>query len=137
MLRQLTLFGLVLFLAACQKKTPFSNKNEDTCKFKNQECDSALFTLINRTEETIYYGIGTNMWEDSLLPGQQRSVKYGHVKVTYDNNCTPERESWGTHQLSSSWGEWAYHIDHCDKKSAFEYTDTSKSVIYLYDVTEY
>jgi hypothetical protein len=76
-----------------------------------------VFTLLNRIHDTVFYGIGTNMLEDTLLPGQQRVVKYGRVKVTYDKECVKNRESWSTHQLNSNFGAWAYHIDHCNKKN--------------------
>ncbi|WP_317898126.1 hypothetical protein [Aurantibacillus circumpalustris] len=135
-LTQITLFVLIFLLFACHKKNGSPLRNNEPCPFKSQECDKAIFTLYNRTQEIIYFGIGTNMWEDSLLPGQYHREIYGHVKVTYDKNCELEKESWATHYLSSNWGDWAYNIDHCNKKSAFEYEDSSKTRILLYDVTE-
>jgi hypothetical protein len=129
MLRHISLLGLIIFVVACEKL------NKKSCPYKNQDCSNALFTLINRTQDTIFYGIGSNMWEDTLFPGQQRSLQYGRVKVTYDNSCKENKVSWSTHQLSSNFGSWGFNIDNCNKKSAFEY-DANRG-IKLYDVTEY
>ncbi len=120
---------LIVFSFTCKKK------NTNSCPNKNQVCERSLFTLFNRTNDTIFYGIGTNIWEDTLLPGQQRSSNYGPVKVTYNDNCEMKRETMSSHMLSSNWGSWGFTIDHCDKKAAFEYDGINN--INLYDVTEY
>lgn len=122
---------ILLAFISCRKEKSVA------CNRKNQICDSALFTLFNYTQDTIFYGIGTNMQEDTLLPGKQRHLKYGRVKITYDKKCEENKESYSTHQLSSNWGTWAYHIDHCDRKAAFKYDDESKTHISLYNITEY
>jgi hypothetical protein len=140
MVRLITLMSFGLFLIACRKKEPPSpppTPAATPCPYKNQICDTSLYTLMNKTQDTIFYGIGTNMWEDTLLPGRQTTRKYGKVKVTYTQSCERVRESWATHQLSSNWGEWAFNIDHCDSKGSFDYADTTKSRIVLYDDTEY
>ena len=137
LLNRLVTLGIIFLSLACKKENSSVSENKEPCKYKNQLCDSALFTLSNRTQDTIFYGVGTNMWEDTLLPGQQRILKYGKVNVTYDTNCEKSRKTWSTHQLSSNWGDWAFNIDHCEKRSAFEYTDVSKSAIKLYDITGY
>lgn len=131
MLKQLSFFGLIFFSLSCQKA------NNKVCPYKNQECDSARFTLINRINDTIFYGIGSNMWEDTLLPGQQRRYVYGKVKITYDKNCEEKKTSWSTHQLSSNYGPWAYNIDHCDKKTAFEYDSARNYAVKLFDVSDF
>ena len=129
MIRKITFLALILFFLACKKK------NRNSCPNKDQECDNSLFTLINRTNDTVFYSIGTNIWEDTLLPGQQQSSNYGKVKVTYNEDCEMKRETMSSHMVSSNWGSWGYTIDHCDKRAAFEYD--APGVINLYDVTEY
>jgi hypothetical protein len=130
MFKYIILSVCTFLLLGCKKK------NDATCAFKNQECDVSQFTLINRTQDTVFYGIGTNIWLDTLLPGQQQILKYGKVKVTYDKDCVKNRESWSTHTLSSNFGSWAYNIDHCSKRSAFEY-DPSGLTVSVVDATEY
>ena len=114
---------------ACRKK-------KEPCPYSDQVCDSSQVTLINRTDDTLFYGIGTSWFEDTLLPGNSRILKYGKVNVTYDEDCNQNKESWSTHTMHTNWGEWAFAIDHCNKMTAFEYTDESKGRIELYDVSE-
>lgn len=128
MLKHLLLLSILLFTMACKKPT------KKDCPYKDQVCDTANFTLINRTQDTVFYGIGSNMLEDTLLPAQQRVIQYAEVNVRFDENCNEIKQSWSTHQLSSNFGSWAFNIDHCDKKSAFEYD--SNQFVKLYDVTE-
>lgn len=130
MLKQLIALLLIATFISCLKQ------KKENCTKKNQECSNARFTLMNQTQDTIYYGININFHDDSLLPGQIKEFIFGQVKITYDKKCNEKKESWSTQQLSSNWGEWAFHIDHCNKKSAFRYTDNSNAQIKLYDVTE-
>lgn len=127
-MRKVTTITLLLLALACKKK------NENTCSSKNQECEQSLFTIFNRTNDSIFYGIGTNYYEDTLLPGEQRSFTYGKVKVTYNKDCERKSESWSNQMIYSSEGSWGYMIDDCDERAAFEYD--SDSLIMLYDVTE-
>ena len=124
----LTLLSLLLFIT-CKKVS------KDTCNKTDQVCSVSYFTLSNQTQDAIYYGIGTNMQEDTLMPGAERTYTYGNVRVTYDRKCNENKESWSTHQLTSNRGDWAFNIDRCQKKSAFRYTDNSANQIKLYDVS--
>lgn len=127
MKRVLVCLLLFLLAAACKKKT------ENTCSGKNQECEQSLFTIYNRTNDSIFYGIGTSSFEDTLLPGEQKSFRYGKVKVIYNEDCIRTPVTWSNHTIYSSEGSWGYMIDDCDEKAAFEYD--SDSLINLYDVT--
>lgn len=123
------LLGIIIFGFSCNKIS------RDRCTKRDQICNTSYFTLINQTQDTIFYGTGTNMKEDTLLPGAERTFTYGEVRVTFDRRCNEKKESWSTHQLTSNWGEWAFHIDRCQKKSAFRYSDNSGNQIKLYDVS--
>lgn len=92
--------------------------------------------FICQTKQMIRFGLQTNILEDTLLPGETRIFKYGRVKVTIDaKTCERKRASWSTGQMTSSSGEWARNLDHCQKKSNFEYS--SNNAIQLVDVTDY
>ena len=131
------LFILILFaFSACKKSVKEALGEDAPCEFEAQDCDSCLFYLANKTNDTVWFGIQTNILEDTLLPGETRVFKYGRVKVTIDaKTCERKRASWSTGQMTSSCGEWAYNLDHCQKKSNFEYG--SNNTIQLVDATDY
>ena len=127
---------ILISLASCKKNLKNAQGQDVPCELEPQDCDSCLFYLSNKTNDTVWFGLQTNMLEDTLLPGETRVFKYGRVKVTIDaNTCERKRASWSTGQMTSSCGEWAYNLDHCQKKSNFEYT--SNHAIQLVDATDY
>ena len=134
----LILPGLIIISFACKKETPSSPENKSpSCPYKDQICDSSKVTILNRTLDTLFYGVGTSWYEDTVLSGQHIFLTFGKVNVTYDAQCVQNKHSWSIPTLHTNWGEWAFNMDHCDKRIAFDYTDTSRGRIQLYDVTEY
>ena len=104
---------------------------------------------------SVQNGISNGLFADNIVPltamffftliflmnrGQFGPVKWGHFHPVDRGQFHPVK--WGqfrwnfhTHQLTSNWGEWAFHIDRCQKKSAFRYSDNSGNQIKLYDVS--
>lgn len=125
----------ILFrLGSCKRNIKKALGEDPLARIRLKTVTVACF--ICQIKQMTRFGLQTNLLEDTLLPGETRVFRYGRVKVTIDaKTCERKRTSWSTGQMTSSCGEWTYNLDHCQKKSRFEYGSTS--AIQLVDVTDY
>ena len=127
MLRKIVI--VLIFLASCKK----GGKH---CP-ADQVCENALVSIGNQTEDTIFFGLQKN-YHDTFIPpgGVYQYHSESKVKVTYrKGTCEETKYTYSTGQLSSTEGEWAFHIDHCRKTMNFRYDD-AKVDVSLYNDSE-
>ena len=107
---------------------------EKECKYKDQVCNTSSRHLGNKTNDTIFYSIGSNFFEDTLTPGEVRILKGSKVNVTYDKkSCEKKRTAFSTYYLNASTGGWYFNVEHCESIKNLKYDNNVNGHISLYD----
>jgi hypothetical protein len=111
-------------------------KPEKDCP-SDQVCNPATVTIGNLTNDTVFMGLQKNYHDTFISPGGNYVYQSGDVNVTYrKRTCEEVMSGYSTAQMSTTYGHWAFNIDHCNKKVNFRYDDASKVTVSLYDDSE-
>lgn len=81
-----------------------------SCK-KDIVCDDAQLCMVNKTNDTIYYCWGCNIYRDTLLPGARTCENVGPVSVSSSLSSSSSSIVWV--DFSSSAGSYLIKVDEC------------------------
>ena len=102
-------------LSSCLKN-PVKEKK---CEMEDQQCDSALLYLENKTTDTIKFSRGGSVIDRVIKPGQVLSFTTGYVEVHFRSDCSQGSSNTNIQGILTASRYYSVKMDRCSKRAYF------------------